>query len=345
MLVLTDGTRIGTISGGCLEADVVRKAWWWTDDGATVRIFDNSDEDAARDFGLGCNGTITVLLERASTEPARELLGFLDAQRRARKPAIVATVVRAASGSRFETGERLLRDGNGEPVGTTTELFDETADAAAATARERWSRLVHLDDADVFVEWIAPPQRVVVFGSGHDVVPLATIARMLGWSLTIADGRASGVDARRFPDAERVFVLPSSGDLSALGITKDDAVVVMSHNYPQDLAVLPQILAASPKYVGLLGPRSRAGKLFAAIGADVGAANVHAPVGLAIGGDQPESIALAIAAEIECVLHGQPGGHLRRTTGSIHAPAVEAGASREHRAWQPEPSMVASCGL
>ena len=111
MLVLADGTRVGTISGGCLEGEVARKAWWWTDGGPAVRVFDNTDEDAARDFGLGCNGVITVLVERADSPPVASLLRFLDDLRHRRETGVVATVVDADADAPFAVGDRLLHDG------------------------------------------------------------------------------------------------------------------------------------------------------------------------------------------------------------------------------------------
>ena len=345
MLILEDGSRVGTISGGCLETDVVRKAWWWTDHGATIRTFDNTREDAARDFGLGCNGVITVLLERVETAGVGRLLEFLEVRQRRREAVVVATVIRAADAGELAVGDRVLCDAGGIVEGADLPIAGLLTAAVRATFAERRSRLVHLSDAEVFVEWVGPPQRLFVFGGGHDVVPLAALARMMGWSLTIADSRLSRVEPGRFPDAEKIFTVPSSGDISDLDIGHDDAVVVMTHNYPQDVALMPHILAANPRYLGLLGPRVRTEKMFAEIGADPLADNVHAPVGLDIGGDHPEGIALSIVAEIQSVLSGQPGGRLRRRKGAIHAPALELGVEAPAPTWNPDHSIQPTCAV
>lgn len=327
MLIASDGTRIGTVSGGCLETEVVKRAWWWTDGGATVRVFDNTTEDAARDFGLGCNGVISVLLERSAAPSATRLLTFLDRHQRARRGAVVATVIASAAGSHLAVGDRatFAPEEAGE-----RELRSLAPIAAAAreTARERTSRLVHLDDADVFVEWIGPRQRLFVFGGGHDAAPLAAIADMLGWQVTVADGRPGRLDPARFPAAE-LATIPPSGDVSALAIDGDDAVVVMTHNYPQDARLLPHLVAARPRYLGLLGPRRRAERLCAEVDVDLHAPNLHAPIGLDLGGDRPEAIALAITAEIQAVVSGAAGGHLRALPGAIHRPALELRADRD----------------
>jgi xanthine dehydrogenase accessory factor len=117
----------------------------------------------------------------------------------------------------------------------------------------------------------------------------------------------------------------------------------MTHNYPLDALLLPQLLAAAPRYLGLLGPRSRAERLFEEIGSALDTGFVHAPVGLAVGGEQPEAIALSIVAEIQCVLHAQSGLSLRRRKGAIHEPALETGVRREVPAVPPTEWIAPVC--
>jgi xanthine/CO dehydrogenase XdhC/CoxF family maturation factor len=282
------------------------------------------------------------------------MLQFLDDCRRRRTGAIVASVIRTERDD-LTFGDHLLFDpaalAHGIARGGRRRIDPELFEAVQATARERRSRLVHLSaggaspaDADLFVEWVAPPQRLFLFGSGQDVVPVASIAAMLGWSVTVADTRASWLEPSRFPGAQRLFRISSLDDIAQLEIGCDDAVVLMTHNFPQDLVLLPQVLAAGPRYVGVLGSRSRAERLFEQVGADVDASNVHAPVGLHLGGDQPESIALAIAAELQAVLHDQHVEHLSRRRGAIHAPALEVGVTSS-RAWDPRQSIHPVCEL
>jgi xanthine/CO dehydrogenase XdhC/CoxF family maturation factor len=323
MLIVPDGRRIGSISGGCLEGEIARKAWWFTESGTpVVRVYDTtSDDDAVWEFGLGCNGVVQVMLERVDTPGASALLEFLDAQRAS--PAVIATVIRGED----VAGDRLLIDAAGHTAGSLAGSNLELAlrSHTAAAMRERRSRLVHLGETQVFVEWIGPPLSLVVFGAGHDAVPLSAIARELGWSVTVADGRPAYARANRFPDA-RVVLTTLSDPLRDVRIDHDTAVVLMTHNYPLDVRLLPRILPLRPRYLGLLGPRRRAEKLFAEIGIDP-PAGVHYPIGLDLGGDAPTSIAVAIAAEIQAALHGRRGGMLQYRTGAIHAPAEEFGAS------------------
>jgi xanthine dehydrogenase accessory factor len=112
MLIIPDGRRIGCVSGGCLEGEIARKAWWFTESGVpVVRVYDTTSEDeTVWEFGLGCNGVVHVLLERINTPAASRLLKFLDAHRAARTPAVAATVVRADDRSGLRAGDRLLLD-------------------------------------------------------------------------------------------------------------------------------------------------------------------------------------------------------------------------------------------
>jgi xanthine dehydrogenase accessory factor len=329
MLILPDGSRIGSISGGCLEGDVSRKAWWFTEGGQpSVRIYDtSSDEDAVWEFGLGCNGVIQVMLERVESPSARQALEFLDSCRASRQPAVMATVIRISGSSRYPVGARLFVDHAGISSGELhcSPLESGLHPYLEQTLRARKSCLVHLRDCEVFVEWIGPPVPLVVFGAGHDAIPVVAIAKQLGWHVTVADGRPSYAAPARFPDADRVVVMQAPDFLAGIEITPESVVVLMTHNFPQDAKLLRRILPARPRYLGLLGPKKRTDSLFAELGIRPETVDVHAPVGLDIGADTPAGIALSVIAEIQAELAGRPGMKLRHRRGPIHAPAEEAG--------------------
>ena len=210
------------------------------------------------------------------------------------------------------------------------------------TLREKKSRLVRLAHCEVFVEWIGPPPPLVVFGAGHDAIPVVTLAKQLGWHVTVADGRPSYATIARFPSADRVVMMRPSDLLADIKITPDTMVVLMTHNYPQDVKLLRQIIPARPRYLGLLGPRKRADGLFAEIGVRADSVNAHAPVGLDIGAETPEGIALSIVSEMQAELAGRPGMKLRHRTGPIHAAAEEAGNRQEEYSMEVD---YASCEI
>jgi xanthine/CO dehydrogenase XdhC/CoxF family maturation factor len=329
MLILADGRRIGSISGGCLEGDVCRKAWWFTENGQpSVRVYDTSSEDdAVWEFGLGCNGIVHVLFERVGDAGTAEMLRFLGEARAARRPVTVATVIAAAERGPCRVGERLLFDGRGVQGGRLA--GSPVAAEVVAQVRESFARqknhLAHLEGCDVFVETVLPPQALVVFGAGHDAQPLVRMAAELGWQVTVADGRRSYATAERFPEAARVAVIDPREPLRGIEIDRDTAVVMMTHNFPQDAKLLPHILPRKPRYLGMLGPKSRTEDLFAEVGLPVTGIDVHAPVGLDIGSDLPEAIALSIVAEIQAFLENRSGRMLKHREGPIHDSVYESG--------------------
>jgi xanthine dehydrogenase accessory factor len=346
MLILPDGRRFGSISGGCLEGDVCRKAWWFTEGGKpSVRVYDtSSDEEATWEFGLGCNGVVHVLFERVDDPGTREMLQFVAASRAQRRAITVATVIATPQSGATEPngvklGDRLLFDSDGVCGGS---LACSAAQAEIlAHARDCYlqqkSHLAHISGAsgsfDVFVEWIGPPPALVVFGAGHDAQPLVQFAKELGWHVTIADGRANYATRERFPAADRVVVIDPRELLNGIGIARETAVVMMTHNYPQDAALLRSILPSKPRYLGILGPKLRTTGLLEEVGLPVTGIDLHAPVGLDLGSDAPVSIALAIVAEIQAVLHSRQGGMLKGREVSIHEPALESGI--------PSPDLIA----
>jgi xanthine/CO dehydrogenase XdhC/CoxF family maturation factor len=135
-------------------------------------------------------------------------------------------------------------------------------------------------------------------------------------------------------------VLPPSGSIDGISIDRDTAVVLMTHNFPLDTKLVPQLLPLQPRYLGLLGPRKRTTRLFEEIGEDPRRYDLHAPIGLDIGGDTPEAIALSIVAEIQSELAGRAGGPLRWNRGPIHNPVPEIGQASDLQALQ---TSIAVC--
>ncbi|WP_437968674.1 XdhC family protein [Sorangium sp. So ce260] len=338
MLLVEDGRRVGSVSGGCLEGEVARKAWWLTDKGvpALVRYSTREDEDGERPYGLGCEGVIHVLLERLRcedepVEPIRFLASCV-AQRRA---GVLATVIGSVDPSRARVGDRVTLDADGRAGGRLPDaaLARSIAARAAHCLQRGASEQVAFGGArarvDVFLEVVRPPRTLVVFGGGHDAAPLVRLAKELGWHVTVADARAHFARRDRFPGADEVVVTDRASPLAGLAIPPEAACVIMTHSVDQDRALLRALSTVPVAYVGLLGPRRRAERLLAESGARTFACagGLHSPIGLDLGGETPEEIALAILAEAQACLSGREGRSLRdRPGGSIHLPAESAGA-------------------
>jgi xanthine/CO dehydrogenase XdhC/CoxF family maturation factor len=188
------------------------------------------------------------------------------------------------------------------------------------------------DTSDVFVERVSAPQRLFVLGAGDDAMPLVRMAALLGWNVTVVDGRAQMARSERFPEAVRVVV---AADVAVLGVGARDAVVVMSHSYEQDRGFLTGLLRDGfGGFIGLLGAAHRSSLLVSEAAATLGlgvsecCARIHAPVGLDLGGDGPEAIALAVVAQVQAWAQGREAAGRRLTAEFVAEQIARDGASR-----------------
>ena len=298
MILVGNGTRVGVVSGGCLEADVARRAWFLKSPGEAelVRYDTGTGDDATYEFGLGCRGVVEVLLERLETSSDPPIIRALRTAVFDRRTVKLATFIR---GSRI--GERVDLDGC-------------RCDAAA--------------DEDAVLEVVAPPVQLIIFGSGIDVAPAIRIANAMGWQTLVIDHR---LHAANVADASRTLLANASAWTQSATIDAHTAAVVMTHRMNDDAAYLGSLVGTAVAYVGCLGPASRTTALFDQLAIDGVAvdpafrAKVHAPVGLDLGGERPEEIALAIIAEMQAALNGRPAGRLSDRDGPIHAADPSAG--------------------
>ncbi len=311
----------GTISGGCLEGEVVRRAAWIARDHAAIERYSMSFDDTADiPYGLGCGGTVDLLFESLDTPEARALLMAMAGSLEGREATVISFLPDAERGLR-----RLVFDARREVVFASEGLKPEKIDCARGLEPGR-------SYEGRFVERLTAPQRLFLLGAGDDAKPLAELATLLGWSVIVADGRAQLARPERFPQAERVLVL-SAGELAELGLRHEDAVIVMTHSYEQDREWLTAILGGPPRYVGLLGARHRSSLLVTETAAALGKTveeccrALFAPVGLSLGGDGPEAIALAICAEIQAITSGGLGNSRRLQALEIAEQVEQGGAS------------------
>jgi len=301
LLVRADGSRLGSVSGGCLEEDVLARAERVRASGmAEAAVYDTTAEnDLVWGVGLGCHGVVRVLIEPVPKPPAWAAAVASAAERRTRVQLIV-------------THE------HDSPFGWGTRLRDSVAP---------------VERAGVFAQEFIPPPCLAIFGAGDDAMPLAKLAHGLGWRVVVADPRVALNTAERFPWAAnreigpadtlvaRVFGAPAQPSSAADG----GVAVVMTHHYVHDVPILRDLLPRRLGYVGLLGPRKRAERILAdltAEGCSISAeecARLHAPVGLDLGAEAPAEVAHAIVAEILAVLHDRDARPLRWRERPIHA--------------------------
>ncbi|MCP3169865.1 XdhC family protein [Myxococcus qinghaiensis] len=326
MLMGEDGWLAGGVSGGCLEADIVRKAFFWTSTGPRVLRYDSTGEGAEDEgsfsFALGCNGVVDVLLERCEPGPG-DALAFAAEARNLGRRAVVATVYQ---GPIHAVGARLLLRDDGLEVGHLAGPLGDAVREAALEALEvgrTWSG--PCGGADVLVEVVEPPHSLVLFGSGFDVAPVVTQAAGLGWQVTVVADRPTESLRRRFPLAHAVVSAKAREAASAVPLSPRTLVVLMTHSLPQDQELLASLLPRPLRYLGVLGPRSRTDRLLAALSSAPSAAmleKLHAPVGLDLGAEGAEEIALSIVAELQAVVADREGGKLRERDAPIHTAAA-----------------------
>ncbi len=338
MLVRVDGTTVGLVSGGCLESDLAEHARRVHTTGrAEVIAYDTrADDDAVWGLGLGCNGLIEVLLQPLSVAGARETAALLDRALRADAPRVLATVMRAtdAPGAPAVGAQALVGDALAQAVGdwgSGDARRELTSHAERARAAGRRGLVATLGGCDVAFECVIPATRLVVCGSGPDAVPVVRLATQLGWDVAVVDHRPiAHARPERFPGARVVECVDASRLADAVALTPRTAVVVMSHHFGRDAAYVGALLASEVAYVGVLGPRSRMDRMLAELAtrgivADAMGERLYGPVGLDLGGDGPEAIALAIVAEVAAVTGGRTGGSLRDRQAPLHdAPAAIA---------------------
>jgi xanthine/CO dehydrogenase XdhC/CoxF family maturation factor len=316
MLILPDGSRIGAVSGGCLEGELCRRAHWWTSESpAVLKTFDTSTQEDNEGFGLGCGGGIDLLLERL--EPHNSATHPLLAQQRvteSREAAALAVVLEATATSGLRVGERFAREHAQQypEVAGLLERAVETGYSFTAELRES-----PLAGCRIFFEALTPPVQMLVCGAGTDAQPMAAQAAALGWSVVVLDQRGDFARATRFPDAH-VIVAKDARALKHLQLDRRTSAIVMSHSFAQDTFFLELLLAQPLGYLGVLGSRRRTLDLLARLGRDAMPAELHAPAGLDIGAETPEQIALSILSEVQATFAKRPGGALRQRHGSIH---------------------------
>jgi xanthine dehydrogenase accessory factor len=295
MLITDEGVRIGAISGGCLEEDLVERSKRVAASGnAELVVYDTTAEnDIVWGVGLGCNGIVRILLERVAPRPPWATA--LEENLRAGRATELVVVWDACDG----------------PVGTR--LRDDPQAGRQGSG------------SGVFRERIEPPTSLTIFGAGDDAQPLARMALELGWRVTVADPRPVMPTEERFPGVFALVLGPLDELVARAAPLPGSLAVVMTHNYRHDLPLLRHLLPLPLSYIGMLGPKRRTERILAEIaqaGLPITSAmrsRLRAPVGLDLGADAPEEIALSIIAEMRSVVSGRDARPLRERELPIHA--------------------------
>ncbi len=328
MLMTASGTRIGSISGGCLEEDVFEQAQAVMASGkpAVVQYDTTSPDDIIWGLGLGCNGLVRVFIELLT--PLLNPVSFIAESWHQRQIGVIATVVNSDT----EIGKYLMLQQDGKVISELKFIASSVLNDAHVALQNKKSRLklyqLPQGEAEIFIEVIQPPVPLVIFGAGHDAQPVVDLAKALGWQVTVIDSRPDYAKRERFPTADAIIMSRPEQISKNVSLDSRTVAVVMTHNYLHDQEILRTLLQSAVGYIGVLGPKSRTQQLIKELQEEginptsEQLQRLYSPVGLDIGADTPEAIALSIIAEIQAILNHRGGGFLRNRTQPIHHSSI-----------------------
>ncbi len=331
MLLTQSGKKVGAISGGCLESDVQKKARFAMQTGnSSLVIYDSLGEDESQfNFGLGCNGALALLIEPSHLPVLHERLSYYADFLKVPQPLVIATVYAAEGKLKNQVGKSLWLS---EAQQAKSNICDEAllgqlkVDAYQALSQRRSQVRQYKTQsatAEALIEVLLPPIHLVIFGAGYDAVPLVAFAKALGWLVTVVARRPSHFWHEQFAAADRRLIATAKEVAEKLCTSERTAAVVMTHNFEHDMQILAQLLPLRLPYLGVLGPKARTEKLLSELKQQLALSDdllktLYAPVGLDIGAECPEEIALSIVAEIKAVMRQRQGSFLRERKVPIH---------------------------
>lgn len=314
MLITRQGELTGLLGGGCFERDLVEQAASVFETGTAKTVFYDmrSSNDVVWGLGLGCNGAVRVLLQLLTAKDDFWPLNSIVEAAEANKPVILTTVYESTHDS-FPAGYSLFLPAS---AGTIPMASFPCSAEMRQTVLQQKPRLETQDidgqEIKVFYEQLQPPSRLLVVGAGADAVPLVQCAKTLGWHVTVVDHRPGHIDKQRFPTADRLLPIVPEELAVNLELDQFTASVLMTHNFEYDRRYLRTIVSSGIPFVGLLGPVHRKDRLLQNLDIDDASVleRLFGPVGLNIGAETPEEIALSIMAGIHAALNGRNGQQL-----------------------------------
>lgn len=329
MLIKANGDATGTVSGGCLEADVMERAKRVLETGrAEVFTYDTtSHEDSVFSLNMGCRGVMRILLE--AVNGSTMLVRSLQISRERREAQTVATLISTDSTEDLNIGGRMFFSASEQFDSDflpnrilSSQTLSNTLEEFFKNGELHGTESLNFDSESVeFVfERIDPPVQLNICGAGADAVPLAQAAHGLGWEVNVCDHRPAFLTAERFPNSDALISLDRDVEPD-WDVDHLTAFVLMNHNYDRDRAMLPGALRSKAFYVGALGPKKRTQQILEELGNpfnDDEMSRLRSPAGLDIGGDTPEAIAISIIAEIQSVLKHRSGRPLRDRQAPIY---------------------------
>ena len=329
MLITDDGKWVGSISGGCLEGDALRKARQVMTDKVPFTVTYDTREESNQNLGigLGCNGVIDVLIEPLDVQDENNPAAFFERIISTNSPLALATVFASSSGF---NGKKILVSQDEIKWDELPEselklqIIQDLRQLFGSKLSEAKKYNIHGNEMEVFIELLQPSISVIIFGGGFDARPVSLLAKSLGWDVTVTDECVAHIAPLFFPTADKLSLCQRSFVDRDFNITPYTACILMSHNYEYDRDVLRKLINTPTPFIGILGPRKRFDKMlseFKQEGIELSAEDhnrIHSPIGLDIGAEAPDEIAVSIIGEIQSKFTNRSGGFLKYRNGPIH---------------------------
>lgn len=332
MLIDENEQLTGMVSGGCLEADVGEVAKQVISSGVPVLKTYDMDEDLVWGLGLGCPGTVDIFIEPVPQEQDQAFDHWLTSVTE-KQTCALATVLKEKG-----LAERVFIPQAGTPVGSLSDLSVQAHVITLAQQKMKEKNPASSsqtftaengEEINIFIDIYVPPAELIIFGAGHDAIPVAKYAVSLGWKTTVVDPRPYYNTEERFPGTKRILADTSKFE-SEVQIKSHSYVIVMNHHIERDRETLKFVVPSAAPYIGVLGPRKRRNRMMEAIQeegikfTEEQLKRMHSPIGLDIGSESPEEIAISIVAEIIAIQKGHEGGFLDGAD-AIHSASKTAG--------------------
>lgn len=329
MLITDDGKWVGSISGGCLEGDALRKARQVMNEKQARCVTYDTREESNQNLGigLGCNGVIDVLIEPVDPNDMHNPVLLFESLMKMDTPVSLATVF---TGDQELIGKKILLTGGSTKIQNLNNskleqiIERDLVELFESKKSEAKKYTIDHQETDVFIELIQPTISLMIFGGGFDARPVSQLAKTIGWNVMVTDECVAHIAPVFFPDADKLSLCQREFVDREFNITPYTACVLMSHNYEYDRDVLKRLIKTETPYIGILGPRKRFDKMLKEFSdqniqlAETDWHRIHSPIGLDIGAEAPDEIAVSIIAEIQGKFTNRSGGFLKYRTGPIH---------------------------
>ena len=322
MLITENGEMVGTLSGGCVENDIYQYTKQIENEPILINYDATSDEDLTWGFGLGCNGSVQILLEKLNFSPNLSPLNLITQCLTQKQTGVIATIFAVEGNINLKIGSRLIiyPDGTTESDIQNRELQNKITATAQTTQNSTVAKYqLPSGSVEIFIETIQPATSLIIFGAGRDSLPLVQLAKTIGWEVILVDCRAQQQTYQRFAIADKIILTRREIIGQQISVDQNTITVVMTHNYFDDRDIIKFLLPTSIPYLGVMGSKNRINKIIQELNpTPTQLEKLYSPIGLDIGAETPTEIANAIVAEIQAVLANRNGGFLKNRSQPIH---------------------------